>query len=37
MKNEKKLLLDFVRKIWKNVEKCENDENGSDIDGNGQK
>ena len=28
--------MDFFRKIWKNVEKGKNDENGTDIDENGQ-
>ena len=37
MKNGKNnIFLDFFRKIWKNVEKKENDEKGSDIDEKGR-
>ena len=31
-KNAKIIFFDFFRKIWKNVKKVKNDENGSDID-----
>ena len=36
MKNNKKNIFGFFRKIWKNVENVKNDENGSDIDENSQ-